>query len=105
MIGSYRAGAVPYNVNHHYNPSEVASLLAQIGADAVVYHRRLAPLLADADVAGGVLLHVDDHSEIEPLAGSVAFEDAIAAGTDVALPTFSPDDVYLVCTGGTTGTP
>src|SRR5690348_8355501 len=48
MLGAWRARAVPYNVNHHYNPAEVAALLEQIGADVIVYHRRLAPLLAEA---------------------------------------------------------
>lgn len=110
MIGAFRARAVPYNVNHHYNASEVAALVAQVGADAVVYHRRLAPLLAEADLVGRSLLHVDDGSDAVPLPGSVAFEDvvedAVATGTDVAArPTPSPDDIYLVCTGGTTGKP
>ena len=34
MIGAYRARAVPFNVNHHYTPREVAGLLDQIGAEA-----------------------------------------------------------------------
>ena len=51
MVGAYRARAVPFNVNHHYHPDEVAALLDQIGTEAIVYHRRLGPLLADA-VAG-----------------------------------------------------
>jgi fatty-acyl-CoA synthase len=107
MLGGYRARAVPFNVNHHYNASEVASLLDQIGADAVVYHRRLGPLLADAGgLASRLLLDVDDGSGVAPLPGSVGFEDAIAAGEDVdRLPVASPDDLYLVCTGGTTGRP
>src|SRR5205807_2093565 len=73
---------------------------------AVVYHQRLAPLLADADLDGRLLVHVDDGSGAAPLPGSVAFEDALAAGSDVsALPEPSPDDLYLACTGGTTGRP
>ena len=106
MIGAYRARAVPYNVNHHYNAGEVGALLAQIGADAVVYHRRLAPLLAEADLDGTVLIDVDDGSGAPPLPGSTELERAIGAGADVAgLPAPSPDDRYLVCTGGTTGRP
>jgi fatty-acyl-CoA synthase len=106
MYGAYRARAVPYNVNHHYNPAEVAALLDQIGADAIVYHRRLAPLLAATNVQGPLLVDVDDGSGVAPLAGSIEFESAIAAapGAD-ALPVPSPDDCYLVCTGGTTGRP
>jgi fatty-acyl-CoA synthase len=107
MIGAYRARAVPFNVNHHYNPGEVAALLDQIGAEAVVYCRRLAPLLAeDPRLGDRVLVDVDDGSGIPPLDGSTPFESAIADGTGVeALPVPSPDDLYMVCTGGTTGTP
>jgi fatty-acyl-CoA synthase len=107
MIGAFRARAVPYNVNYQYNPREVAALLRQIGADAVVYHRRFGRLLAeDPDLSGRLLLDVDDGSGMPALDGSIPFEDAIASGAaDAALPTPSPDDVYLVCTGGTTGRP
>jgi acyl-CoA synthetase (AMP-forming)/AMP-acid ligase II len=105
MIGAYRARTVPFNVNHHYHPDEVAALLDQIGAEAIVYHRRLAPLLAGA-AAGRVLVDVDDGSGVEPLPGSVNYEAAIAAAERAAeLPGPSPDDLYLVCTGGTTGRP
>ncbi|HVX19321.1 MAG TPA: AMP-binding protein [Acidimicrobiales bacterium] len=105
MIGAYRARAVPFNVNHHYQPHELAALLRQIGTDAVVYHPRLGPLLAGADLDGRLRIHVDDGSGTEPLPGSVPFEDAIAAGSVAGLPEPSPDDRYLVCTGGTTGKP
>ena len=56
MLGAYRARAVPFNVNHHYHPSEVAQLLDLIGAEAIVYHRRLGPLLAQAGVHADRLL-------------------------------------------------
>ncbi|ONH58209.1 acyl-CoA synthetase [Frankia sp. CcI49] len=107
MIGAFRARAVPFNVNHHYAPREIGALLDQVGAEAIVYHRRLGPAIAaSGGAAGCLLLEVDDGSGIEPLPGSIAFEDAIAAAVDVEnLPEPSPDDLYLVCTGGTTGTP
>ncbi|HVJ97225.1 MAG TPA: AMP-binding protein, partial [Acidimicrobiia bacterium] len=105
MLGAYRARAVPFNVNHHYNQAEVAALLDQIGAQAIVYHRRLAPLLTGLDPSI-VVLHVEDGSNEELLPGSVAYETAIAdADPRAELPAPSPDDLYLVCTGGTTGLP
>ena len=49
---------------------------------------------------------MDDGTDAEARPGSIAFESAIATGGDLdALPTPSPDDLYLVCTGGTTGRP
>ncbi|MBX6387942.1 MAG: AMP-binding protein [Frankia sp.] len=107
MIGAYRARAVPFNVNHHYAPAEVAALLDQIGAEAVVYHRRLGPLLEQAGgPRGRLLIEVGDGSSAAPLPGATPFEEAVATtdGRD-ELPAPSPDDLYLVCTGGTTGRP
>jgi 3-oxocholest-4-en-26-oate---CoA ligase len=105
VIGALRARSVPYNVNHHYSPGEVASLLAQIGTHCVVYHRRLAPLLAEADLTGSVLIHIEDGTDEQTLPGSVPFEKAVATPSKFGLPVPSPDDRYLVCTGGTTGRP
>jgi len=105
LLGSYRARAVPFNVNQHYRPEEIASLLGMVGAEAAVYHRALGPLLAEA--ARGrelVLVEVDDGSGVPPLSGSTTFEDAVARES-ASLPATSPDDLHLVCTGGTTGTP
>jgi fatty-acyl-CoA synthase len=107
MLGCFRARAVPFNVNQHYRPEEIRSLLDMLGAEAVVYHRSLGPLLGEA--AGGrslVLVDVDDGSGVTPLAGSTSFEDAAAkSSVGSKLPVPSPDDLYLVCTGGTTGSP
>jgi len=107
MLGCFRARAVPFNVNQHYRPEEIRGLLEMLGAEAVVYHRALGPLLADA--LGGMsvaLIDVDDGSGVAPRGGSVGFEEA--AGKSAAassLPIPSGDDLYLVCTGGTTGSP
>lgn len=107
MIGAYRARAVPFNVNHNYTATEVAALLDKIGADAVVYHRRFAPLLSeDPSNAKRVLVAVDDGSGVDAVDGSTSYEAAIAGATGMEdLPVPSPDDLYMVCTGGTTGSP
>ncbi|SQD96684.1 AMP-dependent synthetase and ligase [Parafrankia sp. Ea1.12] len=115
MIGAFRARAVPFNVNHHYAPREIGALLSQVGAEAVVYHRRLGPKVAqavrlnarpDGRLNGLLLIDVDDGSGVAPLPGSTSFPSALADAQGVHdLPVPSPDDLYLVCTGGTTGTP
>jgi fatty-acyl-CoA synthase len=107
MLGCFRARAVPFNVNQHYRPAEIRSLLGMLGADAVVYHRALGPLLRDsAELDRLVLVDVDDGSGVPPLEGSTSFEEAARKYADApSLPAPSPDDLYLVCTGGTTGSP
>jgi len=107
MLGCYRARAVPFNVNQHYRPAEVRSLLEMVAAEAIVYHRSLGPLVSEALHGRSlVLVDVDDGSGISPLAGSTNFEEAASSRPDdSSLPVPSPDDLYLVCTGGTTGSP
>jgi fatty-acyl-CoA synthase len=108
MLGCFRARAVPFNVNQHYTPGEVRDLLDMVGTEAVVYHRSLGPLV-QAALAGRspLLIDVDDGSGTPPLPGSTTFDEAAAtpAGGGATLPVPSPDDLYLVCTGGTTGSP
>jgi 3-oxocholest-4-en-26-oate---CoA ligase len=105
MLGAYRARAVPFNVNQHFRPAEVGSLLSDVGARAAVYHRRYGPLLAEAvDITDLVLIDVEDGSGIAPLPASTPYEAAVATSVG-ELPAPSPDDLYMVCTGGTTGRP
>jgi 3-oxocholest-4-en-26-oate---CoA ligase len=106
MLACYRSRAVPFNVNHHYRATEIRSLLEMIGTRAVIYQRSFAPLVAEA--VGDekvVLIDVDDASGVAPLDGSIGYEDAVVAGQATSLPVPSADDLYLVCTGGTTGAP
>lgn len=107
MLGCFRARAVPFNVNQHYRPEEVRSLLDMVSAEVVVYHRALGSLVREATQARGVLLvDVDDGSGVSPLAGSTCFEEAVSMDSAASnLPVPSPDDLFLVCTGGTTGSP
>jgi acyl-CoA synthetase (AMP-forming)/AMP-acid ligase II len=106
MLAALRARAVPFNVNQHYRPAEVRALFADIGVRAVVYHRRYGSLVARAcDTSSVVLIDVDDGSGVPPLAGSTPFEAAATTAVDAPLPVPSPDDLYMVCTGGTTGRP
>ena len=106
MFGAYRARAVPFNVNQHYRPVEISALLADVGVEAVVYHRRYGPLVEMAIAERRVvLIDVDDGSGVAPLPGSTNFEEAASTPIAGSLPATSPDDLYLVCTGGTTGRP
>jgi fatty-acyl-CoA synthase len=105
MIGAFRARATPFGVNQHYHPREVAELLNQIGHDVVVYHRRFGPLLREWEPGRSLLIEVDDGSDSPVISGSIPYEDTTTSSADPTLPPTSPDDLYVVCTGGTTGRP
>lgn len=108
MLGAWKARAAPFNVNYRYVAAELAYLLADSRAAAVVYHGAFAATLAE--VLPGLpgvrlLLQVDDGSGAPLLPGAVAYEDALAASAPVAPEGLSPDDRYILYTGGTTGMP
>ena len=108
MLGAWKARCAAVNVNYRYVAAELAHVLADSGARAVIYHGAFAATLAA--VAGdlpdlGLLLQVDDGSGAPLLPGAVRYEDALAAATPVPPVGLSPDDRYILYTGGTTGMP
>lgn len=112
MLGAYNARVAPFNVNYRYVADELVYLLTNAAAEAIMYHARYAPTLAEALQQAGdrlaepMLIHVDDDSGHPPLPGAVRYEELLATTSaeplDLAL---SPDDLYLLYTGGTTGMP
>jgi 3-oxocholest-4-en-26-oate---CoA ligase len=108
MLGAWKARAAPFNVNYRYVASELAYLLADSRAAAVIYHGSFAATLAE--VLPGLpglrlLLQVDDGSGAPLLPGARDYEEALAAATPAPPEGLSPDDRYILYTGGTTGMP
>jgi fatty-acyl-CoA synthase len=52
-----------------------------------------------------LLISVDDGSDLPELPGAVTLDEALADGAEDAEIAASPDDLLMVCTGGTTGRP
>lgn len=110
MIASYRARAVPVNVNYRYVAEELAYVLVDAGTRALVFHSCFAPQVAhvrDLVPTLDLLVQVPDDSKHDLLPGAVWWEDALATGREDARPLPQPtgDDLYVVYTGGTTGMP
>jgi 3-oxocholest-4-en-26-oate---CoA ligase len=112
MLGAYQARVAPFNVNYRYVADELVYLLGNARADVVMYHARFAPTLAEAlakapgQLPSRRLIHVDDESGNDPLPGAVRYEELLASVSDEPLDlALSPDDLYVLYTGGTTGMP
>ncbi|MFD4459709.1 acyl-CoA synthetase [Nocardia sp. NPDC058480] len=109
LIGAFRARVAPFNVNYRYVKSELQHLLADAGATALVYHATFAPRVAEIRSELPhlrVLIQIADDSGNDLLDGAVDYETIIATTEPVVLPvTASPDDLYVLYTGGTTGMP
>jgi fatty-acyl-CoA synthase len=107
VIGCLKARTVPVNINYYYTPNEVRELLDYVKPRAVIYHRGLGAKFADVLTDAGVdlLVSVDDGSGAAELSGAVPLDDALVQGDTDRGVTASPDDLLMICTGGTTGRP
>ncbi len=107
-FGAFRARVAPFNVNYRYVPEELVQLFADAHPRAIQFHARYGPVLAEVlSVVGTpeVLLQVDDGSGCELLPGAVDYEAALASVAPEPSAVPSPDDLYVLYTGGTTGRP
>lgn len=121
MIGSFKACAAPVNVNYRYVDSELAYILHDSDAVVLVCEpdflemvRRVLPsaplirqviVLDTAQAGAGTPNDSDPRTELAD--HELGWNEAVAAGSvsTTALPVRSPDDLYILYTGGTTGMP
>jgi fatty-acyl-CoA synthase len=109
MLGAWRARVAPFNVNYRYVKNELHYLLADSGATALIYHAKFAPRVNDVLrqlPKLRVLIQIADESGNDLVHGAVDYESIVGSGVAVLPPVEpSPDDLYVLYTGGTTGMP
>jgi acyl-CoA synthetase (AMP-forming)/AMP-acid ligase II len=104
--GAFKHRAVPVNVNYRYLDDELAYLLDNSDAAALVFHSSLGDRVAsirDSLPKLRLLVEVDDGAE--HLEGSVNFDELVRAHAPQPRKVRSRDDLYMLYTGGTTGMP
>jgi acyl-CoA synthetase (AMP-forming)/AMP-acid ligase II len=106
----FKLRAVWVNINYRYVEDELAYLFDNADLQALVYQREFAPRVAGVLGQLPMLRHslvIDDGSDAGVAEiGSVAYEEALAsASPDRDFAPRSPDDRYILYTGGTTGMP
>lgn len=101
-----KIGAVPANINYRYVADELKQLFVSLDLKALVYSAdffgevvKVAPQVPTLKL----LVHVGTGSAPD---GALDYETLLLSGAGEADPSGrSDDDLYLLCTGGTTGLP
>jgi len=109
FLAAYKLRAIPVNVNYRYVEAELRYLFSEAELRALVFDRqygdKVTALLPDFPDLRRVLA-IDDGSGAARPPGAVDFATAIAGeSADRDFGPRSPDDIYLLYTGGTTGYP
>jgi acyl-CoA synthetase (AMP-forming)/AMP-acid ligase II len=121
LLATCKLRAAAVNINYRYVDNELQYMLADSDPVALVYDRRLAPVVARAAGAAGAvpglrgLVEIDDGTlpfTMDPdkpdkeASSATDYDAALAAASGARdFPPRSADDVYIIYTGGTTGYP
>ena len=109
MLAAFKLRAIPVNINYRYVERELEHLYNLTDLAAVIAHRQYAPLVQAVKPRVETLRHViivDDESSADSGPDALAYESLLAGAE--ATGEFSgrtSDDLYIACTGGTTGMP
>jgi acyl-CoA synthetase (AMP-forming)/AMP-acid ligase II len=109
LIAIVKARAVAVNVNFRYTENELQYVLENSDAVALIHQRSLSDkvraVLPTLTVLRTVVA-IDDGSPVDPADTFVDYEKAVALGSpERDFAPRSPDDIFLIYTGGTTGRP
>ncbi|HEY5170410.1 MAG TPA: acyl-CoA synthetase, partial [Acidimicrobiia bacterium] len=111
MLGCFKARTVPINVNYRYVVEELRYLFDNADLVALIFEAEFGPHVASVLPAVPKMRHLvqldDATGTVTAGLDAVDYEHALAASVpnrDGLLPR-SPDDLYVLYTGGTTGMP
>ncbi|HYV60894.1 MAG TPA: AMP-binding protein, partial [Acidimicrobiia bacterium] len=106
LFACFKLRAVPANVNYRYTEEELAYLLENSDAEAIVYHGSLGKQVdsvRDPSLRVRAAIQVDDGSPL--VDGAVRYEDLVDSHEPMERIERSGDDIVFLYTGGTTGMP
>ena len=108
FFGSFKARAIPINVNYRYVAHELEYILDNSDSEVVVFERGFAPIIDEIRGRLGKVRHyvvLEDGSD-QPTPWAQHYDELVdAQSTEPFDDGRSGDDLYFLYTGGTTGMP
>ena len=106
LLAALKIRAVPININYRYVESELLYVYQDSDSVALLYDVEFEDRVAATVPEAPGLKHLIAVGGAPSIPGAVAYDDALrgAPGTR-GFPERSPDDLYIIYTGGTTGMP
>ncbi|MEH6476700.1 MAG: AMP-binding protein [Sneathiella sp.] len=109
LLGTLKSRSVPVNINYRYVEEELLHVMKDADVKVIIYHGCFADKVAAISNQLNnlsLLIQVEDGSNVPLLPGAIEYESALAsASSSKPTVTLSPDDLYMIYTGGTTGMP
>jgi acyl-CoA synthetase (AMP-forming)/AMP-acid ligase II len=109
MLAAFKIRAVPVNINYRYVAGELEALYRYTDLVALIFHRGFSSVISPVTAQVPAIRHllvVADGSHETPPQGAIDYESALGdQPTARAFAGRSSDDIYVTCTGGTTGQP
>ena len=110
MIGAFKIGAIPININYRYVEEELAYLINNADIVGIIYQKQFEKLLNNIKTRTKNLKHyisIEDGT-INPEINLKTFDyHILMENSSIERVNFerSADDIYVIYTGGTTGLP
>jgi acyl-CoA synthetase (AMP-forming)/AMP-acid ligase II len=109
LLGAMKARVAPFNVNWRYGQEELQYLFNNAQAKAIIFQSQFAPTISKILPnlpSVKVLIQLDDGSGEPLLEGAVSYDEIMTSTSGEDFQTHSsPDDLFVIYTGGTTGYP
>jgi acyl-CoA synthetase (AMP-forming)/AMP-acid ligase II len=109
MLAAFKIRAVPVNINYRYVAGELEELYRYTDLVALICHRGFSSVIGPVTARVPAIRHllvVADGSDEQPPEGAVDYESALREQPKKrSFAGRSSDDIYVTCTGGTTGRP
>lgn len=106
LFGCYKLGATPININYRYVADELRYIFENAQLKALIYQAEFEPKVAEALEAPMVLVRSQDDSNTAASLDSQDYESIMSASSSQRnFAPRSPDQLYMLYTGGTTGMP